>query len=59
MFRGHGGSWKGGFTCWHWVKYVSRAWGQVKRGFEELALGEMCLEGMGAVEKGVSRVGTG
>ena len=32
-----------------------RAWGQLKRGFEVLALGlgEMCFEGMGAVEKGV------
>ena len=30
-----------------------RAWGQFKRGFEVLALGEMCFEGMGAVEKGV------
>ena len=29
------------------------AWGQLKRGFEVLALGEMCFEGMGAVEKGV------
>ena len=28
-----------------------RAWGQLKRGFEVLALGEMCFEGMGAVEK--------
>ena len=35
------------------MKYVSRAWGQLKRGFEVLALGEICLEGMGAVEKGV------
>ena len=30
-----------------------RAWGQLKRGFEVLALGEMFFEGMGAVEKGV------
>ena len=30
-----------------------RAWGQLKRGFEVLAVGEMCFEGMGAVEKGV------
>ena len=35
------------------VKCVLRAWGQLKRGFEVLALGEMCFEGMGAVEKGV------
>ena len=34
------------------MKYVSRAWGQLKRGFEVLALGEICFEGMGAVEKG-------
>ena len=40
------------------MKYVLRAWGQLKRGFEMLALGEICFEGMGAVEKGVSRVGT-
>ena len=26
---------------------------QLKRGFEVLAVGEMCFEGMGAVEKGV------
>ena len=41
------------------MKSVLRAWGQVKRGFQVLAPGEMCFEGMGAVEKGVSRVGTG
>ena len=35
------------------MKYVFRAWGELKRGFEVLALGEMCFEGMGAVEKGV------
>ena len=35
------------------MKYVSRAWGELKRGFEVLALGEMCFEGMGAVGKGV------
>ena len=27
------------------MKCVLRAWGQVKRGFEVLALGEMCFEG--------------
>ena len=27
--------------------------GTWKRGFEVVALGEMCIEGMGAVEKGV------
>ena len=41
------------------MKCVLRAWGQVKRGFEVLALGEMCFQGMEAVEKGVSGVGTG
>ena len=41
------------------MKCVLRAWGQLKRGFEVLALGEMCTGSMGAVEKGVSRVGTG
>ena len=36
------------------MKSVWRAWGELKRGFEVLALvGEMCFEGMGAVEKGV------
>ena len=35
------------------MKYVLRAWGQLKKGFEVLSLGEMCFEGMGAVEKGV------
>ena len=34
------------------MTYVFRAWGQWKRGFEALALGEICFEGMGAVEKG-------
>ena len=32
---------------------VLLAWGQLKRGFEVLALGEICFEGMGDVEKGV------
>ena len=41
------------------MKFGLRAWGQLKRGFEVLALGEMCFEGMGAVEKGVSGVGIG
>ena len=39
--------------CWHCVKYVLRAWGGLKRGFEVLAFSGMCFEGMGAVEKGV------
>ena len=41
------------------MKYFLRAWGQLKRGLEVLALGEMCFEGMGAVAKGVGGVGTG
>ena len=41
------------------MKCVLRAWGELKRGFEVLALGEMCFEGMGAIEKGVWGVGTG
>ena len=39
--------------CWRRVKCVLTACGQLKRGFEVLALGEMCLQGMRAVEKGV------
>ena len=35
------------------MKCVFGAWGQLKRGFEALALGEMCFQGMEAVEKGV------
>ena len=35
------------------MKYVLRAWRQLKRVFEVLALDEMYFEGMGAVEKGV------
>ena len=35
------------------MKFELRAWGQLKRGFEVVAVGEMCVEGMGAVEKGV------
>ena len=35
------------------MKYVLRAWGELKRGLEVLALGEMCFEGVGAVGKGV------
>ena len=35
------------------MKCVFGALGRVKRGFQVLALGEMCFEGMGAVEKGV------
>ena len=35
------------------MKNVLRAWIELKGGFEVLALGEMCFEGMGAIEKGV------
>ena len=35
------------------MKLVFRAWGGFERGFEVLALGEICFEGMGAVKKGV------
>ena len=35
------------------MKCVLRARERLKMGFEVLALGEMCFEGMGAVEKGV------
>ena len=35
------------------MKSVLMACGQLKRGFEVLALDEICFEGMGAVEKGV------
>ena len=35
------------------MKCVLRAWEHLKRGVEVVALGEMCVEGMGAVEKGV------
>ena len=38
--------------CWHCVKYVLTAWGQLKRGFEVLALGEICFEGMGQLKRG-------
>ena len=39
------------------MKYVLRALGELKRGLEVLALGEMCFEGMGAVEKEVLALG--
>ena len=41
------------------MKCVSRAWGQLKRGFEVLELYKICFEGMGGVEKGVPGVGKG
>ena len=36
------------------MKYVLRVWGELKRGFEVLALGELSFEGMGAGKGGVS-----
>ena len=35
------------------MKSVLRAWGQLTMRFEVMALGEMCTQGIGAVEKGV------
>ena len=40
------------------MKCVLRAWGQLKRGFEVLALCEIFFEGMGAAQKRVGVVGT-
>ena len=36
---------------WQWVKCLLRARGQLKRGFEVLAVGELCIQGVGVVEK--------
>ena len=41
------------------MECVLRAWGQLKRGLEVLVVGEMCFEGIGAVEKGVGGGGNG
>ena len=41
------------------MKCVLRAWGQLKRGFEVLALGEICFEGMGAVATGLEVLALG
>ena len=35
------------------MKCVLRAWGQLERGLDVLALGEMCFRAWGAFEKGV------
>ena len=52
-FEGMGAVENGGLRCWHWVKYVLRAWVQLKRGFEVLALvAEMCFEGRGQLKRG-------
>ena len=53
VLRARGQIEQGVSRWWQWVKCVLRARGQVKRGFEVVALGEMCIEGMGVVEKGV------
>ena len=34
------------------MKCVSPAWGQLKRGFEVLAVREICFEGMGQLQRG-------
>ena len=39
------------------MKCVLRAYKQLKRGFEVLALGEMCFEGVWVVAKGIGGVG--
>ena len=41
------------------MKSVFRALGQLKWGFQVLALSEMCFEGMGGVEKDVLGDGIG
>ena len=41
------------------MKCVLRAWGQLKRGFEVLALCEVYFQGIRAVEEGVRGVGIG
>ena len=37
------------------MKCVLSAWGQLKRGLEVAAMGEMCIERKAVVETGVSR----
>ena len=34
------------------MKCVLRAWGQLKRGFEVLALCEICVDGLGELKRG-------
>ena len=41
------------------MKCILRAWEELKRGLEVLALGEINFEGMGGGDKGVSGVGAG
>ena len=40
------------------MKFVSRASGQSERGLQVVAIGEMCFQGMGAVEKWIGGDGT-
>ena len=49
---------KRGVRSWRQVQRVLRSRWQFKRRFEVLSLGEMCFEGMAAVGKVVSGVGT-
>ena len=41
------------------MKYVFRAWGELKRGFEVLAPGEMCFEGLRVAKRGVEVLALG
>ena len=41
------------------MKYVLRAWGQLEREFEVLALVEICFEGMGELKRGFEVVALG
>ena len=41
------------------MERVPSAWWELETGFEMLAQGEMCFEGMEALEKEVPDVGTG
>ena len=50
-FEGIWGVEKRGLRCCHCVKYVLRAWGELERGLQVLALDEMCFEGMGVAKR--------
>ena len=41
------------------MKCGLRAWGQLKRGFEVVALGEMCLRACGQLKRGFEVVALG
>ena len=41
------------------MKRVLRAWGQLKRGMEVVAVGEMCIEVMGQLNRGLEVVAVG